>query len=115
MEILFPLDRKAVTKKAKQNMVDIHSEKVLKSWLDMNDLERKLREIDCEIAMSSKAKVKEAEAFIKENSKVGATPQEGMTELVAKLIGKRGLGEQMRRSSLEYDFFVDVVLTLKKL
>lgn len=115
MEILFGLDRKAVTRKAKKNMVDIHSEKVLKAWLDKNELERKLREVTSEVSAYSKQKIKEAEAFIKDRATNGGDPKEGMTELVARLIGKQALEEQMRQATLQYDFFVDVVMTLKKL
>jgi hypothetical protein len=115
MEILFDLNRKAVTKKARNNMVDIHSEKVLKSWLDKNELERKLREVTAEIASYSKQKIKDAEGFIKARAEDGANPKEGMSDLVAKLIGKQALEDQMRQATLQYDFFVDVVMTLKKL
>ena len=115
MEILFDLDRKAVTRKAKNNMVDIHSEKVLKAWLDKNELERKLREVASEIGAYSEKKIKDAEAFIKDRATNGGDPKEGMTDLVAKLIGKKALEDQMRQATLQYDFFVDVVMTLKQL
>ena len=112
------INQEAITRKAKQDMVDVHSQKYIKAWLDKIQYQEKINELTKDYDLLSPEAKERVEKFI---DKRLATPQGEMVpegeiaHAVAVRMGLDTVTQNYKNACTEFDFFEKVVKLIKTL
>lgn len=109
---------KYVTRQAKKEMINIHSQKYLKAWLDKDQYQEKLvslkKEWD-EIAVDVKERVENFVGERKKNPEGAIIPPEELQKAVNIKIGLDTVEDSYKHSCAEFDFFMMIIEKLQNI
>lgn len=112
------LDKSLVTKKAKQEMIDIHSQKLIKAWLDVDQYTEKEASLQADFDLLSDDNKKRVEAFMEKriaNPQGDMLPEGDIAQAVAIKMGLDTMSGEKRKAKMEFEFFTKVIGQLKTL
>lgn len=106
------INKKLVTKKAKQNMIDIHSEKYIKAWLDVNQYTTKVEELEKDYNMISTEVKERVEAFINQrlaNPEGKMIPENDLAIAVSVKLGLDSSNQNLKQALSEFEFYGQII------
>jgi hypothetical protein len=112
------LNKKLVTKKAEAEMIDIHSQKYLKAWLDITQYGEKAASLQKDydlLSAENKAKVEEYIDKRLKNPNGEMAPDISIAQAVATKMGLDTMQTELKKAQMEFDFFAKVIEQLKSI
>jgi hypothetical protein len=117
--LYFQLDKKEnISQKAKESMIDIHGEKIIKAWLDKNEFQRRKLMLEGDMAGFSAEVRQAADDFVNKKRKGVAAkkmPEGKVAEAVNTIISLEAVENSLKTATKEYDFYNEVVEKIKQI
>ena len=113
---LAPLDKELVTKKAKENMLDLHSEKYLTAWVNKIQYSEKLAALTKEWETFSeeiKTKVEDFKTKREQNPSGNMRPDPEVEYAVSVKLGIEALETNFNNACLEFDGYAEIIKLIK--
>jgi hypothetical protein len=108
------INKKFVTKEAQREMVNVHSQKYIKAWLDKIQYNEKIEELTNDYNLLSEEAKERVEKFVDQrlaNPEGKMVPEEEIAHAVAVKLGLDTVTQNYKNACIEFDFF-EKILTL---
>lgn len=106
------INKKLVTKNAKNEMIDVHSQKYIKAWIDTIQFKEKMDSLLKDWEILSPASKERVEKFIDQrigNPEGKMVPEDEIAAAVSVKLGMDTCAQNLRQAEMEFDFFAKVI------
>lgn len=114
--LLSALNKSVITKKAKEEMIDVHGQKYLKAWLDRIQYTKKLDDLNKDWELVVPEARERVESFIDQrlgNPEGKMVPENEIAHAVNIRLAIDTVTQNLKNAEVEFDFFEEVILLLK--
>lgn len=112
------INKKLLTKTAKTAMIDVHSEKYIKAWIDVQQFGTKVAELEADWNILSEEAKARVQGFVDQrtaNTEGKMIPEADIAQAVSTKLGLDVCKDNLKRAQLEFDFFADVIAKVQSL
>ena len=106
------LDKSVITKKAIEEMINVHSQKYIKAWIDMTQFKEKIAELEADWALVSPEAQQRVDAFIDQrlaNPEGKMVPENEIAHAVNIRLGLDTVTQNFKNACNEFDFYAKVI------
>ena len=104
--------KRYATRKARKEMIDVHSQKFIKAWLDKIQYKEKIDSLQADFDLLSPEAKERVENFIDKrlrDPEGKMVPEEEIAHAVAVRLGLDTVTQNYKNACLEYDFFMRII------
>lgn len=115
---MFEINSKFVTKKAKEEMIDVHSQKYIKAWLDKIQFEEKIENLQKDYELLTPEAKERVEKFVDNrlaNPNGQQIPEEEIAHAVAVKLGLDTCVQQLKNATVEFDFYERIITLIRNI
>lgn len=108
----------SVTRRAKKDMIDVHSQKYLKAWIDKTQYAEKARDLQKDYNLLSDEMKEKVEEYVNKrlnNPSGEMIPDAEIAQAVTTKMGLDTMYQEVKRAEMEFQFFDEVIQKLKTL
>ena len=106
------LNKSVITKSAKEEMINVHSQKYIKAWIDMEQYKEKIASFEADWALVSPEAQQRVESFIDRrlaNPTGEMVPESEIAHAVSIRLGLDTVTQNYKNACNEFDFFEKVI------
>lgn len=110
------INKQFVTKDAKKEMINVHSQKYIKAWLDKIQYNEKIVDLTADYNLMSDEAKERVEKFINQrlaNPEGKMIPEEEIANAVAIKLGLETVTQNYKNACTEFDFYEKIILLIK--